>query len=56
MGRIVPRAVSEFVYARVAAWTLRVAFREGLEEFGRERGLEEERGGLFPGWVRAFLP
>lgn len=56
MRRIVPRAASEFVYARVAAWTVCVAGREGFEEFGCEGGLEEECGGFLPGWVRAFFP
>lgn len=56
MGRIVPRAVSELVYARVAARTVCVARREGFEEFGREGGLEEERAGFLPGRVRAFFP
>jgi hypothetical protein len=54
--RIVPRAVSELVYARVAARTVCVARREGFEEFGREGGLEEERGGFLPGRVRALFP
>ena len=54
--RVVPRTASELVYARVAARTPRVARREGLEELGRERRFEQEGGGPFPGWVRAFLP
>ena len=56
VGRIVPRAVSELVYARVAARTVRVARREGFEELGREGGFEEECGRFLPGWVRAFFP
>lgn len=56
MGRIVPRAMSELVYARVAARTVGVARREGFEEFGCERGLEEECGRFLPGWMRAFFP
>jgi hypothetical protein len=56
VGRIVPRAVSESVYARVAARTVCVACREGFEELGCEGGLEEERGRFLPGRVRAFFP
>lgn len=40
--RIVPRAVSEFVYARVAARTVCVARRERFEDLGCEGGLEQE--------------
>jgi hypothetical protein len=54
--RIVPRAAPELVYARVAARTVCVTRREGFEEFGREGGLQEERGGFLPGWVCAFFP
>ena len=54
--RVVARAVAELVYARVAAWALRVARSERLEDLGRERGLEEEACGFFPRGVRAFLP
>jgi len=53
---IVPGPMSELVYARVPPWALGVARREGFEELGCERGLEEEPGGFFPGGVRAFLP
>lgn len=56
MRRVVPRAASELVYARVAARTVCVARREGFEEFGREGGFEEKRGGFLPGGVRALLP
>ena len=51
--RVVPLPVSVLVDARVTPRTLRVARRERLEDFGRERGLEQERRGLLPGWVRA---
>ena len=54
--RIVSRAMAELVYARVAARALRVARREGVEELGRQGGLEEETRGLFPGWERALFP
>jgi len=48
--------MSELVYARVPSRALRVARREGIEEFGCEGALEEEGGGLFPGGVRPSFP
>jgi len=54
--RVVPLPASVLVDARVPARTPRVARRERLEDFGRERGLEEERRGFLPRWVRAAFP
>ena len=53
--RIVALPMSELVYARVAARSVRVARRERLEHFGQERGCEEEGAGFLPGRVAAAL-
>lgn len=54
--RVVPLPASVLVDAGVPARTVRVARRERLEDLGRERGLEEEGGGLLPRRVRAAFP
>lgn len=55
--RVVPLPASVLVDAGVPARTERVARRERLEDFGRERGLLEEEGrGFLPRWVRAAFP
>jgi hypothetical protein len=56
MRRIVPLPVAELVDARVPAWALGIARCESLEDFRRERGLQEETCRLFEGGVCALLP
>jgi hypothetical protein len=51
--RVVALALAKLVYARVAARAVGVARCEGVEDFGRQGGLEKEGGGFLPGWVRA---
>jgi len=46
--RVVPLPVPVLVHARVPAGALRVARRERREDFGRERGLEQEGRGFLP--------
>ena len=54
--RVVPLPPSVLVDARVPARTRRVARRQRLEHFGRERGSEEEGGRFLPRRVRAAFP